>query len=255
MTTTAFTHFAAEAGCLEYLLLEEIRHWLSKRGGAEHDGHHWIYKSAQELADRFGRARNTVAKALRRLVELGVLERQRLGVTVGHYTNRAWYYRLADGAPDWMKGLRNGSRKNEAVHCATAAQSNRTSTSVQIHIKAQQPWQPENQQPERKGVPFPGAADGLQKAIAMANSEDQPERDADGFLVRPSAKAEAVEQRVREAHPDATDEELEDLIIDEICEDITRSEVAKLNRQKRLDPVAAGLNKSGRASRRSNGFA
>lgn len=293
MTTTAFQHCAAEFGCFEYLLLEEIRHCLGLRGGVNHDGHHWVYKSAQELAGIFGRARNTVAKALRHLVAMGALERQQLGVAVGHHTNRAWYYRLADGAPDWMKGVRNGTRKTEAVHCARPAQSNISSTSPRIHIKAQQRQQPAIQQPNSldggkrsapPGTPVPGASEGLQKAIAAINSQEQPVKDADGFLVRPAPEAApdpaeppalqdpsqsetmeyayrlsdktiAARQELREQHPDATDEQIDDLLMEQICKQLEEDERRAAEKAARLDPVAADLSRSSQRRGRSKGFA
>lgn len=267
---SAFVHFAAEAGCLEHVVLEEIRRCLGLRGGVDHDGHHWIFKSAQELSDLLGKARNTIAKALEHLVAIGALHREQLGPAVGHYTNRAWYYRIADGAPAWMAGARNASRRDRAVHCATAAQSNKNSTPVQITTKGNSPRRPTNQRPaatpqERKDTPpgqlqavvVPGAVEGLQKALARIDAPEAVERDADGFLVRPAIeeplaqaevlpmakepdahlygpgpKALAIEQRVREEHPDAAEEELE-----------------------KLDPIGTELWAKGRGRRIGKGFA
>ena len=141
---TPHQHWSVEVGgSLDYLILRELRFWLGRRGGVNHEGRHWVYKSAQELATFFGRARNTVSAALRRLVAQGLLVREQLGVKVGHHCNRSYYYRLGDDAPAWLVSQGNAAHNPGAVHCATPAQTNNSSTSTK-HFNGKRPA---NQQP------------------------------------------------------------------------------------------------------------
>lgn len=238
MTTTTFSPAAVEHGPLGELILHEIRRCMSLRGGVEHDGEHWIYKSARELAERCGAHRNTVARRLRQLVALGVLVREQLGVAVGHVTNRCWYYRWGDNAPAWLKRpLGNATHQNGAVHCTTVVQSNKTSTPNKIHSR---PAHPQIQRPTAgtEGVMT------LARTLAAGGAEAPLERDADGFLIAPGPKAQALQDQ----HPDATEEEL----IEEACRQIEESVAKEEAKKHRLNPLHGAL---GGRRKQAKGFA
>jgi len=238
-TTTTFRPLAAEVGCLEYLIYAEIRHCLGlRRGGVNHEGEHWVYKSAQELADLFGVARNTAAKALKRLAERGLVARQKLGVAVGHITNRAWYYCLGEAAPEFVRSrLRNATPSSGAMHCAPLAQSNSNTTLINNHSK---PERPPSQQPTA------GTREAISKARALAeNGASAPvERDKDGFLVSLGPKAAEAAQE----HPELSEEEL----TEEICKQIEEQAVQQEEKARRLNPLHGVL---GDLQKRAKGFA
>lgn len=73
----------------------------------------------------------------------------------------------------------------------------------------------------------------------------------DAHLYGPGPKAQEIERRVREQHPEATDDELEELVLLEVCEQITRES----KRRAKLDPVGAELWAKGKGRRAGNGFA
>ena len=196
LMTTAFCHLASEVGSLDYLVFTEIRRCLDlKRGGVNHEGEHWVYKSAQEIADLLGVARNTAAKALRRLADRGLVARQKLGVAVGHITNRAWYYCLGEDTPDFVrKRQSNATRRTGAMDCARVAQSNSSTTLTKNHSK---PERPQTEQPTAEH------RDAIQLARAIAEGKQalSTGRDRDGFLIQgieaqePAGEAQkAIEQ-------------------------------------------------------------
>jgi hypothetical protein len=255
VSTTAFEHQAAELGCLDYLVLQELRFWFStRRGGVKHDGHRWIYKSAQELATLLGRARNTVAAALRRLATRGLLIREKLGVAVGHVTNRAWYYRLGAAAPEWMHLKQgNATRSSCAVDCATVAQSNSTSTSNKNYSRTTARRTAETALTEERVQAL--AAQAPPEAARSLHSSEQddlwannPMNPANRERVALGPKAKQIEDRVKEENPEATEEQLEDLMLEEVCRQIQEAE----ERAERLNPLA---NLPGRSRKPARGFA
>jgi DNA-binding MarR family transcriptional regulator len=258
VTTTAFCHLASEVGSLDYLVLQELRRCLDlKRGGVDHEGEHWVYKSAQELADLLGVARNTAAKALRRLAESGLLAREKLGVAVGHITNRAWYYRLGDAAPEWLRlRQRNGSRRNDAIDCARAAQSNSSSTLRTNHSRAtaartaQTALTEERVQALAAQAP-PGAASSLLSSVQEEEWARNPMNSANRERVALGPKAKQTEDRVKEENPEATEEQLEGLMLEEVCRQIQEAEERQEAKAKRLNPLHGAL---GRAQKRARGI-
>lgn len=73
----------------------------------------------------------------------------------------------------------------------------------------------------------------------------------DAHLYGLGPKAREIEQRVREAHPDASEEELEGLVFQEVCTLITRDS----ERREKLDPIGTELWAKGRGRRIGKGFA
>ena len=147
-TCGAFEHLPLKFGLAGAALLKEISFRLTWNGGADHDGHHWIYLSAEEAGLITGQHRNTNAKALKRLADLGVLIREKLGQIVGYATNRAWYYRLGPNCPDFLQG--NASPKSSAVDCTGTVQSDNNPTSTPSNKKPGRPRK--KQQPVSRQV-------------------------------------------------------------------------------------------------------
>ena len=124
----SFIHLPQITGCAtSAALLYDICRRMPWGGGAEHDGHHWVWISAQEASKVVNCARNTAARHLRLLVEAGFLVREKLGVITNYGRNRTWYYRPGPRCPSWLLG--NAKTNDCAVHCATAAQSTKNPTS------------------------------------------------------------------------------------------------------------------------------
>jgi hypothetical protein len=73
----------------------------------------------------------------------------------------------------------------------------------------------------------------------------------DAHLYGPGPKAQEIEQRVREEHPDASQEELNELVLQEVCAQITRES----ERREKLDPIGTELWAKGRGKRAGKGFA
>jgi hypothetical protein len=77
------------------LCLRQLRYWLGVKGGLDHEGEHFVYKSAKELADELLEfyqvevSPKTVERALRFLVERGWLKRAQLKV---HRFFRTFFY-------------------------------------------------------------------------------------------------------------------------------------------------------------------
>ena len=66
-----------------------------------HDGIKWIWKTSEELADRFGCNEKTIRRHLKGLVEMGWLKREQLQKRFGM---RAYHYSLGDDAPLKLNG-------------------------------------------------------------------------------------------------------------------------------------------------------
>ena len=71
-------HISHDVGPRAALLYQEIRRCLGLRGGRTINGTKWIYKTMQDLADRFGFSVRDIQRHLKRLVDLGWLKRERL---------------------------------------------------------------------------------------------------------------------------------------------------------------------------------
>lgn len=147
-TSGAYEHLPLKFGLAGAALLKEISTRLTWNGGADHDGHHWIYLSAEEAGEITGQHRNTNAKVLKRLADLGVLIREKLGQIVGYATNRAWYYRLGPNCPDFLQG--NASPNSSAVDCTGTVQSDNNPTSTPSNKKPGRPRK--KQQPVSRQV-------------------------------------------------------------------------------------------------------
>ena len=121
----AYVQLAQLTGCASTAqLLHDICRRLPLVGGADHDGHHWIWLSAREASEVLNCARNTAAAALKRLVEAGFLIREKLGENQRYGRNRSWYYRPGPQCPEFLLG--KPVRTRRAPSCSTAAQSSRT---------------------------------------------------------------------------------------------------------------------------------
>jgi DNA-binding transcriptional MocR family regulator len=96
VTTTRFRSLASEVGARRAAIYQEIRRCLRLRGGSVVDGYKWIYKTCRELAELLGCCIKTIERDLRRLVELGWLERERHDARWG---KQHYYYRLGPDAP------------------------------------------------------------------------------------------------------------------------------------------------------------
>ena len=94
--STTYRHLPHEVGCLSAEIYKEIRRCLHLRGGVMHDGIKWIWKTSEELADRFGCNEKTIRRHLKDLVEMGWLKREQLQKRWGM---RAYHYSLGDDAP------------------------------------------------------------------------------------------------------------------------------------------------------------
>ena len=125
----AFEHLAQLTGCAaSALILQDICGRMKLAGGAEHDGHHWIYSSGRESAEAGGCCRNHADKLLKKLAEAGLLVRQKLGVLVGLPWVRAWFYRPGPNCPEWLLGKASPTAK--ANHCPRHGQSKQQPTST-----------------------------------------------------------------------------------------------------------------------------
>ena len=82
-------HISHTVGARAALLYQEIRRCLGLRGGRMIGSTKWIYKTMQELADRFGFSVRDIQRQLKRLVELGWLKRKQLEAK--QYKRRYWY--------------------------------------------------------------------------------------------------------------------------------------------------------------------
>ena len=99
--STTYRHLPREVGCLSAEIYKEIRRCLRLRGGVMHDGIKWIWKTSEELADRFGCNEKTIRRHLKGLVEMGWLRREQLQKRFGM---RAYHYSLGDDAPLKLNG-------------------------------------------------------------------------------------------------------------------------------------------------------
>ena len=99
--STTYRHLPHEVGCLSAEIYKEIRRCLRLRGGVMHDGIKWIWKTSEELADRFGCNEKTIRRHLKGLVEMGWLKREQLQKRWGM---RAYHYSLGDDAPLKLNG-------------------------------------------------------------------------------------------------------------------------------------------------------
>lgn len=66
---------AAEIGLAPAIVLDQLRYWL-ERATKEHDGHHWVYKTYEELGRDLGIAKHQVRYALE------VLREQRIVISI-----------------------------------------------------------------------------------------------------------------------------------------------------------------------------
>ena len=73
-----FIHARKTCGSTAWLVFQEIRFWLGKQGGTQHEGQHWIWKKAEELAEALGFNEKTIRRSLKKLVDLGWLKREKL---------------------------------------------------------------------------------------------------------------------------------------------------------------------------------
>lgn len=73
----------------------------------------------------------------------------------------------------------------------------------------------------------------------------------DAYLYGPGPKAQAIEQQVRDQHPDASEEEIEELVLQAVCEQIGQES----QRREKLDPIGTELWAKGRGRRTGKGFA
>ena len=102
-----YQHLAAITGSAAAAeILRDICGRMKLNGGADHDGHHWVYVSAREAGEAAGCCLNHAAKLLRYLVELGLVVREKLGdiEEVGLPWVRSWFYRPGPECPDWLLG-------------------------------------------------------------------------------------------------------------------------------------------------------
>lgn len=81
------------------LVLRQIRYWFGKQGGLDDNSGHWVYKAARELVDELAEFYNvktsipTVQRALRKLVRLGLLKREKKW---SRYWNQTWFYQITE---------------------------------------------------------------------------------------------------------------------------------------------------------------
>ena len=98
-----YQHLAAITGSAAAAeILRDICGRMKLNGGADHDGHHWVYVSAREAAEAANCCRNYAAKLLSCLEELGLVIREKIGVAVGLPWVRSWFYRPGPECPDWL---------------------------------------------------------------------------------------------------------------------------------------------------------
>ena len=83
-------HISHEVGARAALLYQEIRRCLGLRGGRKVNGTKWIFKTMQELADRFGFSVRDIQRHLKKLCDLGWLKRERLDAKK-NWDQTYWY--------------------------------------------------------------------------------------------------------------------------------------------------------------------
>ena len=102
----SYQHLAAITGSAAAAeILRDICGRMKLNGGADYDGHHWVYVSAREAAEAANCCRNHAAKLLSYLEELGLIIREKIGVAVGLPWVRSWFYRPGPECPDWLLSL------------------------------------------------------------------------------------------------------------------------------------------------------
>ena len=109
-------------------ILRDVCYRMTLKGGADHDGHHWVYVSAEDASTPGACSRHTAHKWLGKLVEAGFLIREKLGKLVRHGTNRAWYYRPGPECPEWLLG--NGQPRTSAKALPRTSANKQTPTSI-----------------------------------------------------------------------------------------------------------------------------
>jgi len=63
----------ALVGAHEAIVFSQIEYWLERPGGKDHDGHHWVYKSCEELASDTGLSKSQVKRTIAKLRAAGLL--------------------------------------------------------------------------------------------------------------------------------------------------------------------------------------
>ncbi len=100
------------------LVLNRLRFWLTEtdKGGCEHDGGRWIYKSiaemTRELVEQFcvKVSESTVARALALLTRFGLVERKKLKK---HRFWHVYYYRLSALGEKYLSGFKKRARTKQ----------------------------------------------------------------------------------------------------------------------------------------------
>jgi hypothetical protein len=148
VSTTRFRSLASEVGARRAAIYNEIRRCLRLRGGTVVEGCKWIYKTCRELAELLGCCIKTIERDLRRLVELGWLERERHDARWG---KQHYYYRLGGEAP--LKGVSHESGP------VVPPEPDKLSGSISRRTTSRNSLPPKDsrnsQQPERRTVPVP----------------------------------------------------------------------------------------------------
>ena len=175
----AFRPIAAEVGCLPAEIFKEIRRCLRLRGGVVIDGVKWIWKTAEELAERLGCHEKTIRRHLKTLVSMGWLKREQHQKKWGM---RAYHYCLGDRAP--LKPVQSGpSVRIEADISSSSINRNTTSKNSPPRPTATTAEQPralraKRSSPDggeiRPSVPqhWPEAASGNALAVAIENARN-----------------------------------------------------------------------------------
>ena len=126
----SYQHLAAVTGSAAAAeILRDICGRMKLNGGADHDGHHWVYVSAREAAEAANCCRNHAAKLLSYLEDLGLIIREKIGVAVGLPWVRSWFYRPGPECPDWL--MSKASPAPVATDCPRGEQSIQNPTSTQ----------------------------------------------------------------------------------------------------------------------------
>jgi hypothetical protein len=80
---------AARAGRDEALFLQQLEYWLHRRGGKEHNGHHWVYRTYDQWACDLAMGSAEVIAVITRLLDAGFVV-QIANPEQGFYQTR-WY--------------------------------------------------------------------------------------------------------------------------------------------------------------------
>ena len=142
-------HISNDVGARAALLYQEIRRCLGlRKGGEQFNGERWIWKTMQELSDRFGFSVRDIQRHLKKLCDLGWLKREKKKASKNW--DQTYWYAFGDVDPyAEAKSCPVRERQADATEDAGLSGSSSCSRKRRTGAGAPRRWEQSSEQPEQ----------------------------------------------------------------------------------------------------------